>query len=85
MKASRDFPSIKISRAGLHHRKVSKRKRLLIYMRDGYRCYICLNRYDKDFLTVDHVRPIASGGDDDTKNLRAACRMCNQIKADSNP
>ena len=36
---------------------------------------------DDDSLTVDHVRPKSSGGEDKTSNCIPACRECNQDKS----
>ena len=36
---------------------------------------------DDDSLTVDHVRPKSSGGEDRTTNCIPACRECNQNKS----
>lgn len=36
---------------------------------------------DDDSLTVDHVRPRSSGGEDKTSNCIPACRECNQDKS----
>jgi len=36
---------------------------------------------DDDSLTVDHVRPKSSGGEDRTSNCIPACRDCNQAKS----
>lgn len=63
-----------------------KRKR--VFERDRYRCWICHVRCneilnDPREATLDHVKPLAKGGDHDWGNLRCACRRCNTIKSDS--
>lgn len=46
--------------------------------RDGYRCRYC----GAEATTVDHVRPVVSGGTDREDNLVAACAECNGAKGD---
>jgi hypothetical protein len=54
-----------------------KRVRLQVLARDGYVCYYC----GQDATTVDHVIPIAKGGDPiNMDNMVAACRRCNSSK-----
>ena len=33
-------------------------------------------------LTIDHIIPVAAGGDDDVRNLQGLCRKCNCWKSD---
>ncbi|MGP3708498.1 HNH endonuclease [Gordonia paraffinivorans] len=60
-----------------------------IFERDGYRCHICnrMTRPDADYLhprypTIDHLVPLAKGGDHTRANVATACRLCNSIKGD---
>jgi 5-methylcytosine-specific restriction endonuclease McrA len=57
--------------------------------RDGWRCVRCRRRVYRyegggsfpDSLHVDHVRPLALGGDPwDTRNCQTLCRDCNLAK-----
>jgi 5-methylcytosine-specific restriction endonuclease McrA len=55
-----------------------------IYMRDGFKCYICsrsLMFKDKN-ATFDHFIPTARGGLSDLANLRLCCTRCNNKKGD---
>lgn len=63
--------------------------RYAIYVRDGHRCYLCrrLVRHDLRVphplaATIDHVVPLARGGDHIEANLRTACFRCNTHKGD---
>ena len=49
-----------------------------LMVRDGDRCIYCESRGP---YVVDHIHPIALGGDDDLGNLGFACRPCNGRKA----
>lgn len=56
---------------------VSKRRRLRIYERDGFRCLHCSTTED---LTIDHIVPRRRGGTNDESNLQTLCRRCNSSK-----
>lgn len=60
---------------------VSKRLRYEILKRDQHKCKGCGRGPDEVVLTVDHVVPVALGGSDEPKNLRALCRDCNGGKS----
>ena len=55
-------------------------------MRDcGRRCVYCAAPLDLAHATLDHVQPLAKGGDDAPGNVVAACPPCNRLKADMLP
>src|SRR6185503_1688094 len=56
---------------------VGKVKRRAVYERDGHRCVRCGSERD---LTVDHRKPVASGGGAEIENLQTLCRSCNSRK-----
>ena len=54
--------------------------------RQDHCCAYCGNgitayRKKVNSLDVDHVIPVSRGGSDDVENLAAACKPCNQLKA----
>lgn len=53
--------------------------------RDGFTCQYCGGTAPDVTLTVDHVIPVALGGEDVPENLVAACRDCNAGKASVHP
>ena len=55
-----------------------RKVRAAVLKRDGYRCRYC----GAEATTVDHVRPVVSGGTDREDNLVAACAECNRAKGD---
>lgn len=55
-------------------------KRSEIFLRDGYRCVYCGERFPAEELTLDHVQPRVRGGDRSEGNLVTACRGCNTLK-----
>ena len=65
-----------------HQPRVSRR---LLFARDRHLCAYCGNVYAHDDLSMDHIQPASRGGRDVWSNLVAACKTCNQIKADRTP
>jgi 5-methylcytosine-specific restriction endonuclease McrA len=63
----------------IYNNKKWRSLRLVVLKRDDYTCAYC----SKPANTVDHVVPLARGGDKyDTNNLVAACIACNSAKRD---
>jgi len=62
---------------------VTKRTRFEVLKRDNHTCRYC--RSTDNPLTIDHVLPVALGGNDDPSNLVACCRDCNAGKSSSAP
>lgn len=66
--------------------------RLKVVRRDGNTCQICgkvCDENDKrwgtigpDFPTLDHIKPLAKGGEHTWDNVQCACAMCNSAKRD---
>lgn len=54
-----------------------------IYLRDLYTCQYCTTKFERKFLTLDHVIPISKGGKTNWENIVAACGPCNQRKGNS--
>ncbi len=52
-----------------------------LFARDSHTCMYCANRFPASQLTRDHIVPISRGGRDRWENVVAACRRCNQHKA----
>ena len=59
---------------------VSKKLRLEIYKRDGFRCRCCGRTDTEVDLEIDHIKPISKGGKSTYDNLQTLCRDCNQKK-----
>ena len=73
----------------------SKFKRV-IYIRDNFTCQICglrpriknehkLDIPDLSLLAIDHIYPVARGGETKIENLQVLCRKCNSKKRDRVP
>jgi hypothetical protein len=61
-----------------------------IFDRDGWRCHLCGIRtpkrlrgtYEDNAPELDHVVPLAAGGEHTRRNCACSCRRCNIAKAD---
>ena len=52
-----------------------------ILERSDYKCAHCGKTLTIDNMTVEHVFPIARGGDHSEFNLVALCHYCNEVKS----
>jgi hypothetical protein len=57
----------------------------MLFKRDNFRCMYCGEKFGHKALTRDHIFPQSRGGLDTWENLVAACKACNQAKADRTP
>ena len=54
--------------------------RFRIFQRDGFCCRYCGAAPEETELQLDHLIPVAKGGDDSYLNLITSCRLCNAGK-----
>jgi hypothetical protein len=54
--------------------------RMRIFERDDYKCRHCQKQLTRFTATLDHVKPIAEGGDGNEENLVTTCVDCNSEK-----
>jgi len=54
--------------------------RRYVFERDRYQCQSCGKNHLETSLTIDHIIPLARGGQNDISNLQTLCRTCNQQK-----
>lgn len=59
---------------------LSKKIRFEVFKRDGFKCQYCGKAPPDVVLEVDHINPVAEGGEDDLNNLLCACFDCNRGK-----
>lgn len=64
---------------------ISKRLRFEVLRRDGFRCTYCGATPLEAELHIDHVVPVALGGQDTPENLTTSCDACNAGKASTSP
>jgi hypothetical protein len=68
----RPYWKVRVSRL-----KVPDALRAKIFERDGWRCLRCGSAQD---LEIDHIFPVALGGDNAESNLQTLCKSCNSSK-----
>ncbi len=56
-----------------------------IYLRDGFSCQYCGDRFPTNDLTFDHVQPKSRGGRTEWENVVSACAPCNIKKSNRTP
>lgn len=59
---------------------LSKKARFEVFKRDEFTCQYCGATPPKVILHVDHITPVAGGGQNDMDNLITSCQPCNQGK-----
>lgn len=64
---------------------VTKRTRFEVLRRDEHACQYCGAKAPDVTLQIDHVVPVALGGDDKPGNLVTACKDCNSGKTSIAP
>ena len=71
-------PKVLVSGTLSRRRAVSQNMQHKIWCRDQGRCCKCGSRSS---LHLDHIRPVALGGESTVSNLRLLCRSCNEREA----
>jgi hypothetical protein len=61
-------------------RSISVKTRFEVFKRDAFTCQYCGAHPPAVALEVDHIEPVAEGGDDSQDNLVTACWGCNRGK-----
>jgi len=61
---------------------LSKKIRFEVFKRDSFTCQYCGSKAPDVLLHIDHIKPVAKGGDNDLLNLITACQGCNSGKSD---
>jgi len=59
---------------------LSKKIRFEVFKRDSFTCQYCGKSAPDVVLEVDHINPVANGGDNDMFNLITSCKDCNRGK-----
>lgn len=59
---------------------LSKKTRFEVFKRDSFTCQYCGAQAPDAVLVVDHINPVAGGGENDIMNLVTSCEPCNQGK-----
>lgn len=59
---------------------ITKSVRFEVFKRDSFKCQYCGASAPDVILEVDHIVPVAEGGENDMMNLITSCRDCNRGK-----
>ena len=59
---------------------ISKKMRFEVFKRDKFTCQYCGRMAPDVILEVDHIKPVAEGGNNGILNLITSCRDCNRGK-----
>lgn len=62
-------------------RRFKKDRRMIVYKRDGKKCRYCGRKLKYGQMEVDHIKPVASHGNDYIFNLACSCKSCNRSKS----
>lgn len=68
--------------------KISKHKRKMysysvrkkVYDKADGRCELCGRKILFTDMTIDHIKPLAVGGEDSIENYQCSCEVCNHFK-----
>lgn len=59
---------------------IKKKVRFEVFKRDKFTCQYCGRKAPDVILEVDHIKPVAEGGNNGILNLITSCRDCNRGK-----
>ncbi len=76
-KAAEPKPDVRESEIDFYN---VRENRVKIFERDEYKCRYCGKQLTRFTATLDHIKPIAEGGDNSFENLLTACLECNSRK-----
>lgn len=66
----------------IKRKSLSKKIRFEVFKRDKFTCVYCGRKAPDVILEVDHIEPVAKGGDNSIANLVTSCIDCNRGKRD---
>lgn len=66
----------------MKRKSLSKKIRFEVFKRDKFTCVYCGRKAPDVILEVDHIKPVAKGGDNSIANLVTSCIDCNRGKRD---
>jgi len=68
--------------AFMPRQQIKKSVRFEVFKRDSFTCQYCGQKAPDVVLEVDHITPVANGGQNEILNLITACKACNAGKSD---
>lgn len=79
------LPSVLVLRDYVPEKRTPAFTRFNVFLRDGWSCQYCGDRFRTHELTFDHVIPRSRGGRTSWSNIVTACHSCNVRKGDALP
>lgn len=79
-KLSINVPAVAVSKEHVRYKKGIKFSRYNLFLRDLFQCQYCLDTFNFDDLTIDHVIPRKLGGKTNFENCTTSCYNCNSRK-----
>jgi 5-methylcytosine-specific restriction endonuclease McrA len=73
-------PSIVVSSIYVKTSRGVKFNKTNLAIRDEFTCQYCMQKFDKNSLTMEHVIPRSRGGKTSWDNIVCACSKCNTAK-----
>jgi 5-methylcytosine-specific restriction endonuclease McrA len=73
-------PSIVVSKEYVKTSRRVKFNKNNLVLRDEFTCQYCIQEFDKNSLTMEHVIPRSRGGKTSWENVCMACSKCNSAK-----
>jgi len=64
----------------MERKAISKKVRFEVFKRDSFKCQYCGRSAPEVILHIDHINPVANGGDNNILNLITSCFDCNMGK-----
>lgn len=64
----------------MERKPIPKKLRFEVLKRDKFTCQYCGRMAPDVILEIDHIKPVAEGGETDILNLITSCRDCNRGK-----
>lgn len=77
---TRYTPEYRFADRGCERGHISAALRLMLLERDEWRCHICAVALTFETCHIDHLIPVARGGETAWDNLAASCQPCNNLK-----
>jgi 5-methylcytosine-specific restriction endonuclease McrA len=71
---------VRIRKEIRRNQKAVRYSRRNVYLRDGFRCCYCGDRFPERKLNLDHVMPASRGGVTSFENIVSSCAPCNSAK-----
>ena len=76
------LPSVLALKEYVHSMRRPAFTRFNLFLRDGFACQYCGDKFKVQELTFDHVMPRSKGGRTSWENIVTACQECNTAKGD---